>query len=175
MMVILNIVLLNVLWFACVLGASNGLLWPAVACLFVLLMVTYIYEDINKKDFQVIVFSLLFGGIIDGFLHASGLLVYASPFHQLSYLPPVWILFLWIGFAASIKIGMKWFLDNPILGVLVMTIGSPLSYFSASKLGAVQFGNMPDAMIVIALGWMLYFICITQIFYTKGSNEDVLV
>ncbi len=174
MMVILNIVLLNLLWFACVLGASNGVLWPSVIGLFVLLMVTFIYEDINKKDFNVILFSLLFGGLLDGFLHASGLLVYASPFHQLSYLPPIWILFLWIGFAASIKIGMQWFLANPTIGVVIMTVGAPMSYYSASKLGAVEFVNMFEAMLVIGLGWMVYFVCITQVFYNRRGHKNAL-
>lgn len=175
MMVVLNIILLNLLWIACVLGASNGWLWPSIVSLCILLLITYIYAGINRKDFNAIVFSLIFGSLIDGFLQGSGLLIYASPFHQVSYLPPVWILILWIGFAASIKTGMQWFLYNPVIGTVIMTIGAPVSYYSASRLGAVSITSFEDAMLVIAVGWLIYFVCITQFFYPKGSRKDVMV
>jgi len=175
MMVVLNIILLNLLWFACVLGASNGLLWPSIVCLSLLLMFVVIYVGFNRKDMKVIVFSLLFGTLVDGYLQSSGLLIYASPFHQLSYIPPVWIMFLWIGFGASIKTGMQWFLANPMIGTVIMTVGAPVSYFSASRLGAVVFTDWLEVMSLIAIAWLIYFVCITQLFYPKGRHKDVMV
>ncbi|WP_099019309.1 DUF2878 family protein [Marinicella litoralis] len=174
MMVIISVILLNVLWFACVLGASNGLLWPSLASLVVLLVVVFANTGFYKKDLYVIGFSLFIGILIDGLLQGSGLLVYASPFHEYSLLPPIWIMILWVGFAASIKTGMQWFLRHPKLGVIVMTLGAPMSYYSASRLGAVEISSMLTALMAIALGWLIYFLCITQLFYPNGGRNDVL-
>ncbi len=172
-MVILNVILLNVLWLASVLGAANKLLWPAVLCLILLLAVTYIYEGLNKTDRTLIIFSLVFGTVLDGLLQASGLLIYASPFHPFSWLPPLWIMFLWIGFAASIKVGMRWLVVNPVVGTLIMSIGAPISYYSASKIGGVELVHPFHAMLAIALGWFIYFICVTQFFYDKQEQKNV--
>ncbi len=174
----LNLILLNLLWFTSVLGAANELLWPAAWCLLLLLATMFIYQGLTKKEMKIIGFSLLFGIVLDGFLYHSGWLTYASPYFATKPLPPIWILFLWAGFGASIMTGMRWMINKPALGASVMAIGAPLSYVSAAKLGAVTVNNYPHALLLIGAAWFLYFCCIRLLVVKKhhpGVEKNVVV
>lgn len=174
-MIWINLILLNLLWFASVLGAANQIIWPAAFCLILLLSIIFIYKKISADEIKVIGFSLLFGILLDGYLHTSGLVQYASSFVAWGMLPPVWILFLWIGFGASITVGMQWMLNKPLLGGIFMTIGAPLSYYSAAKLGAVSFSDLMLAMGVIAVAWLVYFIAILLLLNNREVAADAVV
>lgn len=173
-MVFLNIILLNLLWFASVLGASNNLLWPAVVFLILLLSVSYIYVGFTKLDLRIILFSLLTGILLDGFLMSHEMVIYNSKFHELIYLPPFWILILWIGFGASIKTGLQWLARKPVIGGIFMLIGAPISYLSAEKLNAVTVPELWPAMVVIGAGWLLYFSLVVLLIKQKKVMSDAL-
>ena len=174
MMVITQIILLNVLWFASVLGAANGLLMPAVVATSLLLAVIFIYQGFDSQDAKIIGISVLMGLLIDGFLSSSGWLVYAMHGHQVSFLPPVWIMLLWVGFGATIKTGMSWMFASPLLGSVFMLIGAPLSYYSASRLGGVELLQLWPVMITIGISWLVYFLILTLITNQTEQRDDVL-
>jgi hypothetical protein len=174
MMVIAQIILLNVLWFASVLGAANGLLMPSVVAAFILLAVIFIYQGFDQQDGKIIGISVLMGLLIDGFLSNSGWLVYANHGHQVSFLPPVWIMLLWLGFGATIRTGMSWMFNNPLLGSVFMLIGAPLSYYSASRLGGVELLQLWPVMITIGISWLIYFLILSLIVNQSEQRDDVL-
>jgi hypothetical protein len=177
MMMWINILLLNALWFATVVGATHKILWPAYLCLLVLLAVIHIYSGIDKQGWKVIALSLVFGIVIDGFLMSNGMILYNSHTQLIAWLPPLWILALWLGFGASVRVGMQWMLKSPIIGTIFMVVGAPLSYVSAAKLGAIEIPQLNQALAVIAVGWLLYFVCVIQICHSKnrGAEENALV
>lgn len=173
-MVITQIILLNVLWFASILGAANGLLMPAVAATTVLLAVIFIYQGFDQQDGKIIGLSVLMGLLIDGFLSSTCWLIYAMHGHQISFLPPVWIMLLWLGFGATIKTGMHWMFNSPMLGSLFMLIGAPLSYYSASRLGGVELIQLWPVMITIGVSWLVYFLILNVIINQEEQPNDVL-
>ncbi len=173
-MILLNIILLNLLWFASILGAANELLWPAMLMLSLLLVVTFIYQGIGKTDGKIIVVSLICGLLIDGFLSFQGTITYGHTLHGVGFLPPTWILLLWIGFGATVRVGMQYLLNNPMIGGAFMLIGAPLSYYSAAKLGAVVINDLWQAMAFIGISWLLYFILLVQITQNKGVRKNVV-
>jgi len=174
MMVITQIILLNVLWFASVLGAANGWLMPAVVATTVLLSVIFIYQGFDQQDGKIIGISVLMGLLIDGFLSSTGWLVYAMHGHQVSFLPPLWIMLLWLGFGATIRTGMHWMFNNPVMGAVFMLIGAPLSYYSAFRLGGVELLQLWPVMITIGVSWLIYFLILTVIINQTEQRDDVL-
>ncbi len=173
-MILINITLLNLLWFASVLGAANQMLWPALLMLSLLLLVTFIYQGINKTDRKIMVLSVLCGLLFDGFLAFQGVITYSHTLHEVSYLPPAWIMMLWVGFAATVRVGMQWLLNNPIIGGAFMLIGAPLSYFSAAKLGAISINNLWQAMSFVGITWLLYFAALVLLTQNKELNKNVV-
>ncbi|MEZ5470846.1 MAG: DUF2878 domain-containing protein [Marinicella sp.] len=170
-----SLLLLNVLWFASVMGAANQIIWPSAICLLALMMVLLIQQTLTKTDFKIIVLSLVLGWFIDGYLSYSGLIEYQEVLQTPEVMPPIWILFLWVGFGATITKGMQWMFNNHLLGALFIVIGAPLSYYSAERLGAVEINNYLTAMPFIAISWLIYFFILIQMTaYRKVSNDTVV-
>jgi len=175
MSVFLNVILLNGLWLASVLGASYQLLWPAFMCLMLLLTVIFIFRDVDTKFFKFMLFSSIYGLLIDAGLKSIGLVVYASNEYMLYFMPPWWIVCLWVGFSASLSTGLYWVFDYPKIGALFMFIGAPLSYVSAAKLGAVELKHVPITVTFIGVAWLLYFVLIFQLKQRLLLRQNVLV
>ncbi len=169
-MVIANIIFLNLLWLASVLGAANGIIWPAGIALVLLLGFNYFYAGITQLDYKIIALSLLAGLMIDGLMMHQGWVVYAHNQPDLGWLPPLWILMLWVGFGATIRIGMQWLLNHPILGGLIMMVGAPLSYISAGKLGAAYIPDVGFTSVFIGLSWLAYFLLVVLLMLTKEEK-----
>jgi len=148
--------LLNALWFSVVLGVAYDHRLTALLVFAMILMVT-IHEGWHRSDWMALILGLLVGAVLDGFLQLSGWVDYGQWFNGTQWLPPYWIFMLWIGFALSLKIGMRWLFKNYWVGAAFLIIGAPLSYFSADKLGAVVLQKPTAVMVLIALGWWFYF------------------
>ena len=174
MMVIANISLLNLLWLTSVIGAANDLIWPAAIMLVILLGFNYIYAGLKQLDYKIIAVSVIAGLLIDGVMMHQGWVIYAYNHPDLGLIPPLWIMMLWVGFGATIRIGMQWLLSNPLIGGLIMMIGAPLSYVSAGKLGAAVVPDLWQAMVFIGLCWLLYFMFIVYLTQEK-EVENALV
>lgn len=173
-MTIVNIILLNVLWFACVLGAANNLLWPGFLALSVLLVINIYNRSLKRIDLKIVLFSLMAGLIIDGLLHAQGMIRYEHKILDSAFLPPIWILILWVGFGATVRTGMQWLLAQPKLGAVIMLIGAPLSYFSAEKLGAANITMFWQAMSFIGVSWLLYFGLVIYLIKDYKGHADAV-
>lgn len=173
-MVLLNVLLLNALWLATILGVANGLLWPAAILLLILLSVLFVYQGFSRLDLKIMGFSVLCGLLFDGFLAHQGALTYQMTLHSWSYLPPLWIMFLWIGFAATVRVGLQWLLKNPIIGGLFMLLGAPLSYYSAARLGAVVINDLWQVMTFVGLTWLLYFTVLVWFTQNDEAHDNAV-
>ena len=156
MKTLIHAMLLNALWFSVVLGVAYQHKLTAVV-VFVLMVLVTAYEGWERSDWMALLIGLMVGVILDGFLQASGWVDYGQWFNGSQWLPPYWILMLWMGFALSLKIGMRWLFKHYWLGAIFLIIGAPLSYFSADKLGAVVLQKPTAVMLLIAVGWWFYF------------------
>ncbi|GAA4823431.1 membrane protein [Marinicella pacifica] len=153
---LIHAMLLNALWFSVVLGVAYQHKLTALA-VFVCMVLVTAYEGWERSDWMALLIGLLVGAVLDGFLRASGWIDYGQWFNNIPWLPPYWIFMLWMGFALSLKIGMRWLFKHYWLGAAFLIIGAPLSYFSADKLGAVVLQKPTAVMLLIAVGWWFYF------------------
>ena len=151
--VVINVVWFQAIWFASVLGAAHQLLWPAV----VLLLTFAVWQarpDVRQEgDLKLVASAILLGVLFDGALQYSGLLIYALP-SPVSYLPPAWILMLWVGFALTLNHSLKWMQKPLWVAFVAGAIFGPGAYIAAEKLKAVEWTQafIPTALI-LALAW----------------------
>ena len=66
-----------------------------------------------------------------------------------STLPPIWMGFLWLGFALTINHSMKFFRDLTIVGPLIVGLFGPLTYLAGQRLGAVTIENYYLLLLII--------------------------
>lgn len=153
---IYNFILFQALWLYTVLGVAKNNLWPAII-IFSGFAILFLFSDYSHKtDKKLFVFCIFTGSIVDSILAKSRLVEYQQ---NIGYenIAPYWILLLWGGFALTLNHSMSWMLRKPKVAYSFITIGAPLSYFSASKLGAVDIPNMLNAFLMISLLWLITY------------------
>jgi hypothetical protein len=153
---VLHAMMLNALWFSVVLGVAYAHKITALV-VFALMVLLAVYEGLLRSDVVALVLGLVVGVALDGFMQHYAWVSYGQWFNDFKWLPPVWILMLWVGFALSLKIGMRWLFKRYWIGAVFLGIGAPLSYFSAEKLGAVSLHKPLAVMVLLALGWLFYY------------------
>ena len=68
-------------------------------------------------------------------------------------LAPYWIVAMWVLFATTLNMGMRWMRKSLVLASVMGAIGGPLSFLAGEKAGAVVFPDSSAALVAIGLGW----------------------
>ena len=134
---LVNFVLFQLGWFACVLGAAAGMPWSG--SLLVLGIIGYhVYRVADAgTELHLMLLVLLIGFSWDSLLVALGFLQFSSGvFH--SSLAPHWILAMWALFATTLNVSMAWLKGRYVLAGLFGLVGGPMAYYAGLKLGAVS-------------------------------------
>ena len=156
--VILNFVLFQLAWFACVVGAAEG--YPSIGVLVtVLAVIWHLYKAHDYcAELQLICAALLIGVTFDQIALSTHLIDYVH--HGWgensinAMLVPTWILALWVGFATSLNVSLRWMHDRYLIAVIFGAVGGPLAYMAASRLGAVTL-NSTASYIMLSVGWAM--------------------
>lgn len=148
---IINFVLFQLSWFACVIGASKAMPWLGVA-ITALVVAWHIMQTPHKKpEIQLSLICLVLGGFFDQTIVSFELISYMHPGWS-SALVPAWILAMWLAFSTILNIGLRWMHGRYMVAVIFGAIGGPLAYIGAANLGAVILhGN--SSYIALSLGW----------------------
>lgn len=149
---VMNFVVLEVAWFACVLGGANDhALAGTMVAGAVIGLHLFLAQQPRKEALLVAVVALV-GLAWDSSLVALGLLSYPTGNFAPGF-APYWIVAMWAVFATSLNLSLAWLKGQPWLAVLVGLVGGPLSYLAGERLGGVQMADATLALGIQALGW----------------------
>lgn len=165
--IIANFVLFQVAWFACVLGAAHAYPWFGLGIAAVIVLVQVIFAPRPAKAIAFVLIAMLIGAMVDQAFIYFDIVQYQSHGWSTSWVP-VWILGLWMAFASTLNVSLRWLRENSILQLAFGALGGPLAYYAAQKLGAVIIS--PDMMsyLVLAVFWGL----VTVILFTLATRLD---
>lgn len=149
---VVNFILFNACWFALVLGAANGLIWPGLVLTAGFLAWELAREPVRGRLLALCGLALACGFLIDGGFVALDLIRYASPAGPLV---PLWILALWIAFALALRRSLAWLEGRYGLAALFGAVGAPLSYAAGARLEAAAFPPGPITLLGMSLTWLL--------------------
>ncbi len=152
--IVINIVIYQVCWIGCILGAANmmpligvALASAAVAC--------HLYTAPRAGvELTLIVIAAAIGAAWDSLLVVAGWLVYPSG-TLIQGTAPYWIVALWISFATTFNVSLRWFKRRLRWAGLFGAIGGPLAFLAGERLGGVVFTDHVTGVAVLALGWAL--------------------
>ena len=150
----INVVALQLAWFACVLGAANDLPWLGVPAVAVVLLIHANLVVEPLKEMRLVLFALVLGAVFDSLLMASGWISYRNGI-IMPGLAPVWILAMWAQFATTLNVSMAWLKGRPLLAALTGAVGGPMSWIAGAKLGAIELIEPTEAVIALAVGWAI--------------------
>ncbi|CAM3716401.1 DUF2878 domain-containing protein [Parendozoicomonas haliclonae] len=145
---LINFILFQVGWFACVLGGNTIALATTIAILAVHLTVVTSW----KKERELLVVTLLVGSAIDSFLGNLNILQFPGDSRVL----PLWLACLWVLFGTTLRHSMDWTGTHKLLGSLGGMIAGPLSYLAGSKLSDISLAQPQwQTLLILAVIWAL--------------------
>lgn len=154
---ILNLVSLNIGWFASVLGAGNGLPWlgPAVVAVLALAHLAYFRFDRNIALFYAC--ACLLGIIADGALVLTDQLAFPSHAQLLTPLA-LWMPAMWVNFATAMHLSLSFFKGRYIIGAILGLISAPGTYYAGVVFDAVILRDpLPISMGAVGVEWLIAF------------------
>lgn len=152
----LNVIGSQIVWFACVAGASRGMVWLGPLAAIVFAAITLARGGKRDADLKTLALALPIGFALDSTFAASGWMIYAERWPW-QHAAPIWIWALWAGFAMTLNHSLAFLADRPWPAALLGLFGGPLAYWTAAgAFDAVSFG-VPAlwVMAALAVAWAL--------------------
>jgi len=152
MSIAVNIVLYQIGWFACVLGAARGAPWlgPLLAAA----IVTWHLAGarFKSRELTLLACAALLGVILDSALMRLGLLHFSSGV-VIAGVSPAWMIALWVLFATTLNISLRWLHWRWAAASVLGLVGGPLAYYAGARLGAITLIPTTRALCAVALVW----------------------
>lgn len=152
---LLNVILFQIGWFACVLGAARGLPWlgPVVVALALGLHLALAHDRFAEA--RLLAGAALLGFFLDSAQAAAGLFAFATA-STVAWLSPPWMVALWPNFATTLHTSLQWLTGRYGLASALGAVGGPLSYYAGGRLGALSFPAEPlVSLLIIGLVWAI--------------------
>ena len=142
---LLNIVLFQLGWFACVLGAANGYAREGaiVAALIVALHIARAPRP--KREAMLAMAAALLGLVFESALVWAGWVRVDDGIY--------WLVALWALFATTLNESLRMLQTRPWIAALFGAVGGPLAYYAGARMGALDFVQPAAMLAALAVGW----------------------
>lgn len=170
---LINLSLFKAGWLAAVFSAAASLPGVGTAVIAIAAIVHIALSGRRQDEIRLLALAATIGFAWESSLVASGLVAYDSG-TVLPGFAPYWIVAMWVLFATTLNIGMRWLRKSMPIAVLFGAIGGPLSFLAGEKAGAVTFSNTTVSLIVIGLGWALFLPMLVRYAARNDARSAVL-
>jgi hypothetical protein len=151
------VVLSQLSWFACVLGAAHNSAWVGPAAVAAALAFNMLAVERPLDVLKLALIGAILGLAAETLLILTGLVSYAAP-GSLANLPPLWLIALWAVFSTLPNTALVRLHGRVLLQAVLGLIGAPLAYLGGERLGAMSFIARPAlGLAAIGLLWTIAF------------------
>lgn len=149
-----NFIWFQAIWWLVILFQSD-----AELLVLGLLALWMLFSSERTNDIKLMMSMFVIGTLIDTILTISGVFNFNNSQTLLSWWPiPLWLSFLWAGFAGTVYHSLTVFEGRPWLAAAGGAIFAPLSYIAGANFGAVELGySLPVTFAVIGAVWSITF------------------
>jgi len=160
MRVAINVIQFQLGWFACVLAAANDRAWVGALVALTLASIHIARAAAPRRELWLCLAAAALGLVLDSGMTLAGLVSYRSEFPP--WAPP-WLVAMWVLFATTLNVSMRWLRGRPVLALLLGAVAGPLAYLGGARLGAMELLRQRPALIVLAVGWAVALPLLTSI------------
>lgn len=154
MLIAINIVAFQAGWLLSVVGGAQQMPWlgPVAA----LLALAFHLRAARRplEEVLLVISCALLGASFDSLLVAAGWVTYKSGQFS-SFIAPYWIITMWMLFATTLNVSMRWLRGKPKLAAAFGFYGGPAAYIAGQALGGIVLVNQVAALVALAVGWSL--------------------
>ncbi|MCF7886776.1 MAG: DUF2878 domain-containing protein, partial [Candidatus Marinimicrobia bacterium] len=126
----------QMIWWASVLGAIYAI--PYLGPLLMLPVLTFhlLYTSNMKYEFILILVAAVLGTFMDTLFNIFGIVEYSGTYSFASWLAPIWITSMWVGFSTTINYSLKKLGSKKYLGMILGAVFGPIAYLAGQRYGA---------------------------------------
>ena len=154
MLFVVNVVVFQVAWLCSVIGGAQQMPWLGPVSV---LVAVSLHLRAARKPFEevlLIVCCGLVGASFDSMLVAMGWVTYKAGLFS-DYFAPYWIITMWMLFATTLNVSMRWLRGRPKFAAILGFYGGPTSYLAGQALGGIVIVNQLAALSMLAIGWAI--------------------
>jgi len=151
---ILNVVLFQLGWFACVLGAASGYAREGAIAAALLVALHIARAAQPKREAMLAAAAATLGFLFESALVQAGWVRFEAGM-LLEGAAPYWMVALWALFATTLNESMRMLQTRPWIAALLGAVGGPLAYYAGERLGAVEFIEFGKGLLAIGAGWFV--------------------
>jgi len=152
MLLFTNFAVFQIAWLSSVIGGAQEMPWLGPVAVIIALA---IHLSAARKPLEEILLALccaLIGAGFDSFLVAAGWVTYKAGLFS-DFMAPYWIITMWMLFATTLNVSMRWLRGKPGLAAVFGLVGGPTTYLAGEKLGGIVLSNQFAALAALAIGW----------------------
>lgn len=143
-----NALLFQVGWLVCILCGS---FWAGIFTLAAIIF-HFVIVPQWREDAVAVVIAIALGLLHDLLLLHSGHIQFAES----SYLPPLWLVCLWVLLGITLNHSLVWIYSRPLWSALLGAIAAPLSYLAGVKLSSAEWSSpLVEVLPIIAILWLV--------------------
>ncbi|MDT8419533.1 MAG: DUF2878 domain-containing protein [Desulfuromonadales bacterium] len=152
---LINILMYQLGWFSCVLGAAWGYPLRGALGALLLLVLHLLLAESRRAELRLMLCACLLGVAVDTTQQALGIFTFmGDPVWPLWL--PLWVFVIWMQFATLFHYALSWLAGHYLLAALFGLIGGPLAYWGGVRLGAASFADsLLLSLSSLALVWAL--------------------
>ena len=148
-----NLLFFATAWLAAVLlaGQSMGWLGGLVALTVVLLHVCLCRERIS--EIKTLLMVTILGSAWESVMVNLGWIHYLGSADPAVL--PGWLIAAWMAFAMTLNHGLAAFKEHPMSAAITGALASPIAWYGAQELGALEMANSPETLMIISASWLV--------------------
>ena len=153
-LLLINFVVFQVAWLSSVIGGAKQMPWLGPVAVLIALTIHLRFARRPFEEVLLVIACALIGASFDSALVAAGWVSYKSGLFS-AYLAPYWIITMWMLFATTLNVSMRWLRGKPKLAALFGAYGGPVAYLGGEALGGIVLTNQVAALTALAIGWAM--------------------
>jgi hypothetical protein len=165
---LINYVLYQAGWFACVFGAAWGYPFAGFLIAALLIVVHFWLADERAVELRLLVLVVLVGLTVEVVQHATATYRFVPaasgagpggapggvPGVLIAGLPPPWLLALWAQLATTMRFSLRHVFARLWLSLAFGAVGGPLAFLAGERLGAITLSPpLTSGLIHLSLCW----------------------
>lgn len=167
---IANFALFQAGWFACVVSSAQG--YPVLGVVFVAIWTVAFSVTQQSRPLScisILIVAAVVGYAADSVLVLAGVFAFPRP-AQLGGPSPMWMVAMWVNFAATLTSSLGWLQDRYVLGSVLGAVGGPLTYYGGARFGGMTLAE-PVAWSLLAVG-VEWAICMPLLLLIVGLRPE---
>ena len=162
MNILINVAAFKIAWLATIFGSANGLPMLGPMAVLIAVIIHLWRADIAVQELRLLIVVGLIGLFWDSVILSTGWLVYPNGIF-ISGVAPYWMFSLWVLFATTLNVSLRWLRSRLGLAALMGAVFGPMSYIAVASVGAVKVNDPTAVYAILALAWLFLLPLVTQL------------